>query len=260
MRVSALLAIEGLQVRFGGVRAVDGVSLTVDEGESVGIIGPNGAGKTTLINAITGFARPNGGRASFAGAPLLGRAPHSIIRAGIARTFQNLELFEGMTVVENVMVGLHSQHRTGVMSALVNAPSARRDERAMRARADEVLDEVGLREWRDERVELLPYGIQKLVELARAIASRPRLLLLDEPAAGLNTHEKDMLRQKIDDIRASYRLAVLVIDHDVRFIERLSNRMYAMNFGTVIAAGRPAEVLSAPPVVTSYLGEGAGAP
>jgi branched-chain amino acid transport system ATP-binding protein len=230
----ALLEVDGVTRRFGGVVALDDVSLDAREGEIVGLIGPNGAGKTTLFNVVTRLYRPERGRLEFAGRSLLRTPPYRIVRHGIARTFQNVELFDSMTVRENVLVGAHA--RTGGRSA------------------DEVLDYVGLGTVARRRARALPYGTRKRVQLARALASHPRLLLLDEPAGGLDHEEVAELGGFLRRLRADFELTILLVEHHMNLVMSVSDRVHVLNFGRRIASGPPDEVRRDPVVVDAYLG------
>ena len=247
------LEVRDLTVAFGGLVALEGVSLTVGEREIVGVIGPNGAGKTTLFNAVCGFVRPAAGTITWAGQRLAGRRPHDLVRLGIARTLQGVGLWPGLTVLENVMAGAHSQGRGGLVSALLGLPPASRDEGRLRARAMEVLERVHAAGVASRLPGELPYALRKRVALARALIVEPRLLLLDEPAGGLSEEEMDELRQFVAGLRDT--TSVILVEHHMDFVMTLCDRLVVLDFGHVIASGPPADVRRNPEVVTAYLGQ-----
>src|SRR5512139_209359 len=262
--MATLLEIVGLTMDFGGLRAVDGVSLTVAPGEIAALIGPNGAGKTTLFNCITGVYRPTGGciqlhQTGRGRRRIDGLAPHRITALGLARTFQNTRLFPGMSALENVMLGRHFRTSTGLLGAILHGPAARRQERETVAESHDLLERVGLSHLANELAGNLPYGAQRRLEIARALATAPALLLLDEPAAGMNPQETSELDELIVRIRDAYGVAILLIEHDMRLVMNISERICVMEYGKLIASGPPVEVRSNPQVIEAYLGEEAHA-
>ena len=253
----ALLRVQDVAVRFGGIVALDGVSFDVPAGRIVGLIGPNGAGKTTLFNCISRLYPCERGDIAFAGRSLLGVPRHRIAALGIGRTFQNLALFRTMSVLENVMVGRHSRSRGGFFSAAVRLPYAVRADAEARGKARELLALLDLERFADSSVAALPFGTQKRVELARALAAEPKLLLLDEPASGLNHEEVGAIGALIRSLRERLKLTVLLVEHHMQLLMSLSDWVVALNFGRRIAEGTPAEVRNHPELVRAYLGTAA---
>ncbi len=255
----ALLEASGITKQFGGLTAVNNVTLAIEEKSIASVIGPNGAGKTTFFNVLTGIYKPDKGSIIFQGTPLAGRRPDQIAALGITRTFQNIRLFDHMTVLENVLVGMHTRLKAQLWQILVRAPSARREERQARERALELLEFVNLGDKSDELAKNLPYGDQRRLEIARALASDPRLILLDEPTAGMNPNETADATRLIRNLRDQLGVTVLLIEHDMHVIMSISERISVLDYGTLIAEGRPEEIRSNPRVIEAYLGKGAAA-
>ena len=249
-----LLSARDLSVRFGGVLAVNKVSFDVQRGEVFTLIGPNGAGKTTVFNLISRIYTPTTGELTFEGQRLNDLAPHRIAELGIARTFQNIELFENASVLQNLLIGHHVHQSSSLVANLFFTPAARRAEREARAQAERVIELLDLQHQRDSLVHGLPYGVRKVVEVARALCMGPKLLLLDEPSSGLNVEETEDMAWWIADIRKELGITVLMVEHDMSLVSRVSDRVLAMNQGEVLALGTPAEVQSHPGVIEAYLG------
>ena len=253
MSERVLLNISGVNKRFGGLQALTEVGIKIMQGQIYGLIGPNGAGKTTFFNVITGLYQPDSGSFELAGKPYSPSAPHEVARAGIARTFQNIRLFGEMTALENVMVGRHVRTRQGVFGAIFRHKAAREEEAAIRRRAQELLDFVGIGAFANRTAKYLSYGDQRRLEIARALATDPQLLALDEPAAGMNATEKLALRELLVKIKAEGR-TVLLIEHDVKLMMGLCDRITVLEYGKQIAEGLPAEIQKNEAVIKAYLG------
>ncbi len=252
----ALLEVRDVVMRFGGVTAVAGVSFVVEERQICGLIGPNGAGKTTLFNIISGIYRPSEGSVTFAGTDTTRLPGHAMAPLGLGRTFQNLALFRSMSVRENVLAGAHSQGRAGFLAHALRLPGAREEDRVAARRAEELLGLLALENVADVPISDLPFGTQKRVEMARALISQPRLLLLDEPAGGLNHGEVDELARLLEQVRASFDLSILLVEHHMSLVMRVSDKVVALDFGKKIADGTPHEVRTSAEVIRAYLGDG----
>lgn len=250
----SLLEVRGVTRSFGGLTAVDDVSFTVPEGEIYAVIGPNGAGKSTLFNCLTGFDAPDAGTVTFDGRALVGMRPDRVVRAGVARTFQNTQLFEEMTAHENVMVGSHANTKAGFVATAFRLPWTGREETNAAEEADRLLRLVGLSEWRDTMAADMPHGLRRLLEIARALATRPRLMLLDEPAAGLNNSETEALASALYRIR-DHGATLVVVEHDMGLVMEVSDQIVVLDRGCKIAQGPPRLIQKDPAVISAYLGE-----
>jgi branched-chain amino acid transport system ATP-binding protein len=250
-----ILSFENVHLSFRGVKAINGVSFTVGDRELLAVIGPNGAGKTSIFNVLSGVYRPQAGRVVFDGADIVGWRPHRIAAAGMARTFQNVELFASLTVLDNLMLGRHSHLQYGTLAAIGWFGRARRAELAARAAVESIVDFLDLEQWRRLPVGQLPYGVQKRVELGRALAMQPKLLLLDEPVAGMNLEETEDMARYILDIRDELHIPMLLVEHDMGLVMDLADRVMVVDFGVPIATGEPAQIQRNPDVIRAYLGE-----
>jgi branched-chain amino acid transport system ATP-binding protein len=255
----ALLEIDSVSVRFGGVQALSDVSLTLNRGEILGLIGPNGAGKTTLFNCITGVVRPNVGRIRYDGRDIALLKPYQRARLGIGRTFQNLQLFSGMTVLENLMVPVDASARRGMVADAFRLPTARFEERRADERARAILHFLGISDTAERLAGELPVGLQRRVEFGRALCSRPTLLLLDEPAAGLDARETAELAELLLRARQRFSITMLLVDHDMSLVMQVCDYLYVLDFGERIATGLPEQIRENPTVIRAYLGEGVAA-
>ncbi len=250
-----ILSVNHLSIQFGGVHALDKIDLGVKRGSVHAIIGPNGAGKTTFLNCISGAYKGDEGEISFKGKKIWGLRPDKIASEGIARTFQNIELFKKMSVMDNILLGCHSRKRTGILSDILFWGKSKKQEMVFREKAEEVIDFLDIQAYRDTLVESAPYGVQKNVELARALAMEPELLLLDEPSSGLNTEETQDLAFWIEDIKEDLGITVVLVEHDMRLVVDVCDRVTALDYGRMLAEGEPREVVHHPEVIKAYLGE-----
>lgn len=253
-RAPALFEADNISIAFGGIKAVDGVTFNVAEGEIFAIVGPNGAGKSTIFNLISRIYEPTGGRLAFQGQDITNVPPHTIARRGIARTFQNIELFEHATVLDNLLIGRHCRAKPNILSEMLFTRGVRQQELEHREAVEEVIDFLDLANYRDQRISGLPYGVRKVVELARALCAKPKLLLLDEPASGLNTEETEEVAFWIDDIKNDLGVTVIMIEHDMSLVSAVSDRVLALNNGRMLALGTPSQVQADPAVIEAYLG------
>lgn len=254
MNEKDFLSIDSVSMRFGGIFALDDVSFNVHQGEIFSLIGPNGAGKTTMFNCITRFYTPQSGSISFCGKDLIKMRPDQICVLGITRTFQNIELFSKLSVSQNILIGLYSHFHYGLMGSLFRTRKVVREEQRHQKRAEEIMEFLGLSTYRDEKVSSFPFAMQKLVELGRALATDPKLILLDEPASGMNQEEKNMLARIISETGSGLNKTVLLVEHDMDFVMNISDAVCVLNFGKKIAQGTPEEIRRDPEVIRAYLG------
>jgi len=250
----SLLQLDEITLRFGGLTAVDGVSFAVERGEILTLIGPNGAGKTSIFNMISRLYSPSGGRIHFEGVDITRVPAHEIAERGIARTFQNIELFDNATVLANLLVGRHRHRTTRIYEDMLFLPEVRKAEYANRHRVEEVIEFLDLQRYRELLITNLPYGVRKVCELARALCTEPKLLLLDEPSSGLNVEETDDMVYWINDIRSELGITVLMVEHDMTLVNRVSDRVVALNYGKILALGTPSEVARDRGVIAAYIG------
>ena len=251
----AMLEVKNLGISFGGLRAVDGFNIKIEKGQLYGLIGPNGAGKTTIFNMLTGVYKPTDGLIELDGQNITGKKTIEINKAGIARTFQNIRLFKELSVLDNVKVGLHNHHKYSTLAGILRLPSYHKVEKEMNAEAMELLEVFGLDGEADQLASNLPYGKQRKLEIARALATEPKLLLLDEPAAGMNPNETIELMETIRFVRDKFDMTVLLIEHDMKLVSGICEELTVLNFGQVLAQGKTSDVLNNPEVIKAYLGE-----
>ena len=251
----AMLEVQSLGISFGGLRAVDGFDVKIEKGQLYGLIGPNGAGKTTIFNLLTGVYKPDNGKVVLDGKNITGKSTIEINKAGIARTFQNIRLFHKMSVLDNVKIGLHNKHSYSALTGILRLPKYYKIEKEMNERALELLKVFDLDKEADTLAANLPYGKQRKLEIARALATEPKLLLLDEPAAGMNPNETKELMETIRFVRDNFDMTILLIEHDMKLVSGICEELTVLNFGQVLAQGKTSDVLSNPQVITAYLGE-----
>ena len=252
--MAVMFRADDLSVQFGGIRAVDSVSFEVEVGEVFSIIGPNGAGKTTIFNLISRIYQPTSGKLALEGRDITSVPPYQIAGLGIARTFQNIELFQNASVLQNLLIGCHCHVKASTLSQICFLPAAKRDELVHRERAEDVIAFLGLQRYRHTLIGSLPYGVRKVVELGRALCTEPKLLLLDEPSSGLNVEETEGMGYWIEDIRQDLGITIIMVEHDMSLVSAVSDRVLALNYGRVMAVGTPREVQTHPEVVRAYIG------
>jgi branched-chain amino acid transport system ATP-binding protein len=249
------LEIRNLSISFGGLKAVDDLSFNIEKGMIYGLIGPNGAGKTTVFNLISQFYKPDSGAVMFEGTDLVKMKVHQVIKAGISRTFQNVELFKNLTVLDNLMIGMHGKIKYGTLSSILMLPKVGKEEKKVEKKAREILEILGISEYARSYAAMIPYGVQKLVELGRALVSEPKLIILDEPAAGMNETETRVLAERIAFLRGNLGITILLVEHDMSLVMKICDRITVINFGRKISEGTPIEIQNNRTVIEAYLGE-----